>query len=197
MTASPVDGSLWAASLFGSTLTQLVLSDPVDMTVYNLPTGIFFPANLSVTDSGRIHLTSGGVIKVLETSAPGTLVEVPDAQFAGLPVGGSLHLPHSRTNHDPAVMESPEYYNVLPTVYDEGVADCLADLDGPFDLPDGVVDVTDLLTLLAAWGACPVGADCTGDITGSGGAPDGQVDVQDLLELLARWGSCGALPLVP
>jgi hypothetical protein len=45
---------------------------------------------------------------------------------------------------------------------------------------DGVVDVTDLLALLAAWGPC---ADCPEDIDGSGA-----VDVTDLLAVLAAWG---------
>ncbi len=47
---------------------------------------------------------------------------------------------------------------------------------------DGVVDVLDLLAVLAAWGPC---AGCPGDITG-----DGTVDVLDLLEVLAAWGPC-------
>jgi len=48
---------------------------------------------------------------------------------------------------------------------------------------DGVVDVSDLLILLANWGACPPSGDCTGDIN-----EDGTVDVSDLLILLANWG---------
>jgi hypothetical protein len=46
---------------------------------------------------------------------------------------------------------------------------------------DGVVDVADLLALLAAWG----GAGGPEDING-----DGIVDVQDLLTLLSAWGPC-------
>ncbi|MCZ6835257.1 MAG: hypothetical protein O7G85_05725 [Planctomycetota bacterium] len=46
---------------------------------------------------------------------------------------------------------------------------------------DGVVDVTDLLALLAAWGPCPI--PCPADTDG-----DQVVDVNDLLTLLANWG---------
>jgi hypothetical protein len=54
----------------------------------------------------------------------------------------------------------------------------------PADLNcDGVVDVSDLLLLLAAWGPCPENQDCPGDLDG-----DGAVDVSDLLILLANWG---------
>jgi len=46
---------------------------------------------------------------------------------------------------------------------------------------DGVVDVLDLLKVLAEWGQHAGAADLTGD---------GVVDVLDLLEVLAAWGSC-------
>jgi len=59
-----------------------------------------------------------------------------------------------------------------------GVSPCPADTDG-----DTVVDVTDLLALLAAWGACA--PPCPPDIDDSG-----VVDVTDLLALLAAWGAC-------
>jgi hypothetical protein len=53
---------------------------------------------------------------------------------------------------------------------------CICDING-----DGLVDVSDLLSLLAAWGTDDVDADFTGD---------GTVDVEDLLVLLAAWGDC-------
>jgi len=55
---------------------------------------------------------------------------------------------------------------------------CDADIAGG----DGVVDVFDLLDLLANWGPCP---GCPADLTG-----DNVVDVFDLLDLLAAWGPC-------
>jgi len=54
---------------------------------------------------------------------------------------------------------------------------CPEDLNG-----DGVVNVSDLLILLGAWGPC---ADCDEDLNG-----DGVVNVSDLLILLGAWGSC-------
>ncbi len=48
---------------------------------------------------------------------------------------------------------------------------------------DGVVDVSDVLLLLGAWGPCPEDKPCTADLNG-----DGVVDVTDLLILLANWG---------
>ena len=64
------------------------------------------------------------------------------------------------------------------------VCEIPADLNG-----DGVVDVSDLLILLGAWGDCPLAGtasgmvDCAADLN-----RDGAVDVSDLLMLLANWG---------
>ena len=55
---------------------------------------------------------------------------------------------------------------------------CGADVDC-----DGVVDVTDLLAVIAAWGECPAADPCTADTNG-----DGMVDVTDLLAIIASWG---------
>ena len=54
----------------------------------------------------------------------------------------------------------------------------IGDLDG-----DGLVGASDLLILLANWGACPPKGDCPADLNG-----DGSVGAADLLILLANWG---------
>jgi len=58
---------------------------------------------------------------------------------------------------------------------------CAADITGN----DGLVNVFDLLDLLAAWGMCADPDDCPADLTS-----DGLVNVFDLLDLLAAWGPC-------
>ena len=60
--------------------------------------------------------------------------------------------------------------------YEYQPPECPADITG-----DGVVDVLDLLEVLAQWGTAG-----SADITG-----DGIVDVLDLLEVLGAWGPCG------
>jgi hypothetical protein len=64
---------------------------------------------------------------------------------------------------------------LLTLICEEEVATCDGDLNG-----DDVVDVEDLLDLLADWGGSG-----PGDING-----DGTIDVEDLLALLANWGDC-------
>ena len=54
------------------------------------------------------------------------------------------------------------------------IASCPSDFN-----EDGVVDVNDLLLLIAAWGSCDA---CPEDLNG-----DGVVDVSDLLMLIAAW----------
>ena len=48
---------------------------------------------------------------------------------------------------------------------------------------DGVVNVTDLLSLIAVWGPCT--GTCDADLDNSG-----TVDVADLLTLIGDWGAC-------
>ena len=49
---------------------------------------------------------------------------------------------------------------------------------------DGVVNVTDLLAVIAAWGPCPAPpATCPADLNG-----DGLVNVADLLIVITNWG---------
>jgi len=54
---------------------------------------------------------------------------------------------------------------------------CSADIDN-----SGEVNVTDLLAVIASWGACDM---CTADIN-----DDGFVNVSDLLIVIASWGPC-------
>jgi len=58
---------------------------------------------------------------------------------------------------------------------------------------DGMVDVMDLLAMLAQWGECPPPpADCPADVNG-----DGVVDSADLLILISAWGDAGLGGAVP
>lgn len=51
---------------------------------------------------------------------------------------------------------------------------------------DGEVDVSDLLAVIIAWGACPSNPEvCPADVF-----PSGSVDVNDLLTVIANWGAC-------
>jgi hypothetical protein len=54
---------------------------------------------------------------------------------------------------------------------------CPADLDC-----NGIVDASDLATLLGSWGAC---GGCAADID-----QNGQVDASDLATMLGSWGTC-------
>ncbi len=69
-----------------------------------------------------------------------------------------------------------ELADVVVLLTNSGVTPALGDLDG-----DCHVGITDLLSLLAAWGPCP--PPCPADLD-----EDGTVGITDLLLLLANWG---------
>lgn len=85
-------------------------------------------------------------------------------------------------------------------------ADCVGDVGGETNAPDGVVNVADLLAVITSWGACPspplyptsgtvASMDCDqlrpchGDIVPQGYDNDA-VDVADLLAVIVAWGGC-------
>jgi hypothetical protein len=62
------------------------------------------------------------------------------------------------------------------TACDDGHCSCPADLN-----QDAVVDVSDLLLVIEAWGGSGGAADINGD---------GVVNIGDLLEIVGNWGPC-------
>lgn len=48
---------------------------------------------------------------------------------------------------------------------------------------DGVVDISDMLLVMAAWGNCPAADACPADLNG-----DGVIDISDLMLVLDNWG---------
>jgi hypothetical protein len=65
-----------------------------------------------------------------------------------------------------------------------GAASCVGDV-APFPgLPNGAIDVDDLMLVINLWGQCVPGS-CPADANG-----DGAVDVDDLLAVINAWGPC-------
>lgn len=63
-------------------------------------------------------------------------------------------------------------------------SNCSGDVSGPAGSPDGQVDFTDLLAVLASWGETGSSADLAGDAD-----LDGDVDFNDLLVVQTFWGT--------
>jgi len=67
---------------------------------------------------------------------------------------------------------------------------CLPDI-APLPSGDGLVNVTDLLAVIGAWGACGNPANCPADISPAGPpVGDDVVNVADLLAVIGGWGTC-------
>jgi len=120
---------------------------------------------------------------------------VPDLPGAATTASGSLAFSHGfggaigmepdwfvNVNVGPDTLESldaPQPWSAYRITATAPKSPCI-----PADLNcDGVVNVSDLLILLGAWGACTEPDACPADLN-----DDGVVNVSDLLMLLANWG---------
>jgi len=94
-----------------------------------------------------------------------------------VPLTGQMRLRFVASDYDPqALVEAAiDLLRVTITSCDE--TGLIGDLNG-----DGIVDSSDLLLMLSAWGPCDPEAPCPADLTG-----DGNVTSADLLLLLSNW----------
>lgn len=70
--------------------------------------------------------------------------------------------------------------------YEKNFESCIGDTNN-----DGAVNVTDLLAVISAWGAC--GSPCPTDVAPGGPCgvgTDGVTDVLDMLAVIGSWGEC-------
>lgn len=182
MAWDPATGGCWIVSDASSSMYHVQYDSTTgDATVtpFSDP-AVTAPVNVQVGDSGRLFVVAGGTIHEFDPlEGAGGWQPAPDPIFVGVQTGEHFQLARSRSNEDPTVQVPAEWTNLLP---EEGlgdpIPDCTADLTG-----DDVVNVSDLLSMLAAWGPCS--GPCYADINA-----DGSVDVLDLLLMLSAWGPC-------
>ncbi|MCZ6835815.1 MAG: choice-of-anchor J domain-containing protein [Planctomycetota bacterium] len=184
--------------------------DPIDGQTFSFwtrcPTGSIYPDRLEArlstngasTNVGATESSVGDFTTLLVSVNPSLLPSTyPEiwTKFSvvltgiGAPTTGRFAFRYYVTdggptgdNSDIIGIDTVEYYSETNDLNGDGIPDecitCEGDTDG-----NNVVDVEDLLDLLAAWGPCL--APCPPDFDGNG-----VVDVEDLLDLLAAWGPC-------
>lgn len=141
------------------------------------------------------------------TAAPGSFIFTTLSLSAGTQASGNLFnamlqpLPNQKLSQEVAqngVLPVGTYRIVayLQAFVDQAFDNAWVDANGSFDITlaltplqpgdvtgDGLVNVSDLLAVIGAWGQCPAPPTiCAADITG-----DGIVDVQDLLMVIDNW----------
>lgn len=124
-----------------------------------LPAG-YMPVGVNVGDDGHVMFSHNGMMfDYMESAAGGGWLPSPTSLFAGLPATGGLYLTRSRTNHDPAEHEGPEFANIAnPEIAPNGIPDCYANCDGSTVAP--VLNVNDFSCYLNLFAAGRIEANC-------------------------------------
>ncbi|MCI0365722.1 MAG: hypothetical protein L0219_17820 [Phycisphaerales bacterium] len=150
---------------YGSTWTALDAGHPL---VANMPPSWFDIGGFSYTQA------KPGTT-VVATGTDG----VPVISFSTESGGTVVHLNHGLNEAPGAV--TPTLLQLLVNAANFAATPlpnpCSADISS-----DDIVNVTDLLAVISAWGACP---GCAADISG-----DDIVNVTDLLAVISAWGPC-------
>lgn len=152
--------------------------EPLDHAIIQLPE----PGRNVATDDRDHLLVATQTSKVLGYEAGddiGIWVPAEEPWYERLHPAGRFNVLRGRTNYDPAINADDDVDIPSEELAELGtsVLDCPGDVD-----INGVVDFSDLLALLAAWGPCE---GCPEDIDGNGA-----VDFGDVIVLLAGWGPC-------
>jgi len=141
-------------------------------------TGLFFNERNELVEGAFIQTPDGQARTLFKTGGAVTVAELSGPVTKTIDI---FHFGEGITDDGERVAEL-FFTDGSTGLYRVGVIDnepLPGDVDG-----NGMVDVFDLLELLAGWGDCSDPNDCPADVDG-----DGMVNVFDLLDLLAAWGS--------
>ncbi|MFN0132670.1 MAG: GC-type dockerin domain-anchored protein [Phycisphaerales bacterium] len=152
------DGHLFVAAMGNPVVFHYNNLGTVNQPNLLLPAG-YMPQAVNVGDDGDVMFVHNGVIhEYMETAGAGWVIDGTSI-FAGLPAGGRMNLSRSRTNHEPALHEGPEWANIRdPEIAPGGIADCYANCDGSTVMP--VLNVNDFTCYTNLFAAGRIEANC-------------------------------------
>jgi len=160
-------------------------------------------AALLFQDANSIAMVSGQFIESTVQFATGAAhAQLGQALRIRLTqTAGQANYDHVRLESFPAdcnsngIFDAIDIANGTPDTNGNGVPDSCETLPCPADIAppgppmgNGTVNVSDLLVIISAWGACANPNNCPADIAPPGG--NDQVNVSDLLAVISAWGAC-------
>jgi hypothetical protein len=182
MCVSP-SGAVWVRSKNSPNIYKLSIPRTGAATIMETLTNASFVGDVGIDAhmrQTREHILLArqtGVVEYWKDPASGQWVPAPTSDFVGRAAHKAFRLSRSRTNFDPATMDGPNNFEILPTSFGPSTPDCAGDLDG-----DGLVGSADLAAMLGSWGPA---TESPADLNG-----DGVVNAADLAALLGSWGPC-------
>jgi len=140
-------------------------------------TNCIFTGNVAQNNGGAIYCTDDSSPLINDCRISSNTASVGDGGGIYSTDGSSPNLSDTEVcDNTPDQIYGPWDDDGGNTIEYECPVDCDADITG-----DGIVNINDLLTLIANWNT----SSPLGDVN-----EDGIVDVADLLLLIAAWGAC-------
>lgn len=171
----PPSGSVLDPSVFDGQLT-LRFYGPVSLG-WGDP--LIFEHRAAYSDADFVQIPSSDFCVQIDEADASQIHITPAGGWGGFQPGAEYRLRPTSSLLCAAPVSSPVSQEVVYQIAIES-SDCHADVDG-----SGIVDMVDLLLVLALWGQGGTPASAAGDID-----DNGTVGVDDLLIIVAHWGQC-------
>jgi len=83
-----------------------------------------------------------------------------------------------------------ELQDMVNVTFGPPVVECPWDLSGPAGVPDGNINIFDIVAVADHWGETGAAGWIAEDLSGAAGVPDGTINIWDIVAVADHWGVC-------
>jgi len=160
------------------TVQALTVTANVSNVIVNTPTAVEF----NVTSNGAA--VGGALVSVKQAG-----VELVNGTTA---TTGLVTLSVNATSTDTVNVTASKtgYTEGTTTITASEAVTCPWDLSGPAGVPDGTVNIFDIVAVADHWGETGTAGWINEDLSGATGVPDGTINIFDIVAVADHWGAC-------